>query len=270
MKTRALAAYTVRQTLRSRSMVIGLAVSLLYMAVIPLLSTVGGGGSMVGDAGGHNAGMQFLNFALGGLNLIGMFMAVFICLGSVHDEIERGSMAMLVTKPLRRGQVLVGRWAGYAALMTGYVLVVGLTLWLTVALDTGQPLLNYLPALGLACLNVATMVTLTYAISIFVPATANAVLVFLIFAATSSLSLVRITSTGDGLAVRFFGNLLRLALPVGETGDEMRHLLKFRPRTDPIAPAYLIPRGWSFLYEALYMVTILLLAVLVFSRKDLK
>ncbi len=269
MKTRALAIYTVRHTLRSKSMLAGLAVSLLYLAAIPLLSTAGGGGAMTGAGNRNVAGVQFLNFALGGLNLIGMFMAVFVSLGSVHDAIERGTMAALVTKPMRRSQVVLGRWAGYALLMIGYVLIIGLSLWLTVALDTGQPFWSYLPALGLACLNVVTMVTLTYAISVFMPAAANAIFAFLIFGVTASLSLLNIAGAGDGIGMRIVGNLFRLSLPVGEVGDQMRRFLRFKPRTAPIAPAYLVPRGWSFLYEIVYVGALLLLVVTVFGSKDL-
>ncbi len=267
---KALAAYTVRQTLRSKGIIAGLAVSLLYLAAVPLLNAVSSTTVMVSNASeGGTAGAQFLNYALSGLNLLGMFMAVFVALGSIHADIESGTMAMIVTKPLRRSQVIIGRWAGYALFMAGYVLIIGLVLWLTVVFDTSQPFWNYIPALSLAYLNVATMMTLTLAVSIFMPATANAVLVFLIFIVTSNLNLINFAggATDASAATTVIDNVFRLSLPVGIVSDQMHGLLVNAGRST--AAASLIPANLSFVYEAVYIAVLLLLATRTFQKKDL-
>ncbi len=263
MKT--IAIYTIGQTLRSRSMIAGLAVSLLYLAAVPLLSTTGGGPVMVGGSGeGGGAAPQFLMFSLSGLNLIGMFMALFIALGSIQSEIDNGTMALIITKPLSRSRVITGRWAGYALLLTGYVLVIGLVLWLAVLLGTGTLFLGFMPALALVGLNVITMMTLTFAISVFLPAAANAVLVFLVFIATTNLSLINIAGGGaGGPAVAVIGNAFRLALPVGVVGDQMHRFLASAPDQPALSSLFIA-------YEVFYIVALLLLAATAFKSKDLK
>lgn len=250
-------------------MIAGLGVSLLYLAALPLFSATGGGTVTVGSAGqGTTAAAQFLGYALGGLNLIGMFMALFLTLGSIHTDIENGTMAMIITKPLSRARIITGRWAGYAALMTGYVLIIGLVLWLAVVLGTGEPFLGYIPALALVCLNVTTMMTLTFAVSVFLPAAANAVLVFLVFIATTNLSLINVAGAAAGeTAETIIGNLFRLMLPVGVVGDQLHSLVVNSPGQ---TPAFLVPGNLFVAYEVIYIAALLQLGVRAFKRKDLK
>lgn len=275
MKIWALARFTLRETIRSRTMIIGLVISLLYLAIIPMLSSPSSSTAVVGDLQMESeAGKDFLNFALGGLNFIGMTMAILTTLGAIYTEIERGTIYSIVTKPVHRWQVVAGKWAGHAMLMGGYVLVMGLALWMSVVVGSGTFVWSFFPSIALICLNVITMVTITLMFSTFVPVIANAIFVFIIFIFSSNLRIVNaVSEASDNFIVDAVAAVLRLLLPVSEVSGLASGLLETRSAqalANQAETAVFEPRGWSFAYEIIYIGVLVLIAALIFRRKDLR
>lgn len=276
MKTWAMARFTLNETIRTKTMITGLVVSLLYLALVPMLSSPSGGGAVVGDMEMKTAaGRDFLSFALGGLNFIGMFMAIFTTLGAVYTEIEKGTILAIVTKPISRWQVIAGKWMGHTLLMGGYVLVMGLALWISVAVGSGTFIWRFFPSMALVCLNVITMVSLTMAFSTFLPVVANAIFVFLMLVFTSNLRIINaIGQTSDNFIITGIAHMLRMALPVSEVTDLASLVLAGRTRAAEIAgaadAAAFAPRNWAVAYELGYIALMLLAAALIFRKKDLK
>lgn len=275
MKTWALARFTLRETIRSRTMIIGLVISLLYLAIIPMLSSPSSSTVVVGDMQVKaEQGKDFLNFALGGLNFIGMTMAILTTLGAIYTEIETGTIYSIVTKPVHRWQIVAGKWAGHAMLMGGYVLAMGLALWLSVALGSGSLVWSFFPSIGLICLNVVTMVSITLMFSTFVPVIANAIFVFIIFIFSSNLRIVNaISEASDNLVVDTIAAILRLLLPVSEVSGLASGLLETRSAqalANQAETAAFAPRGWSFIYEVFYIGALVLIAAMIFRKKDLR
>ncbi|MHB8859503.1 MAG: ABC transporter permease [Thermoleophilia bacterium] len=274
MKTWTLASFTLRQTIRSRTMIIGLVISFLYLAMVPVLSSSSGGSAVVGDMEMKTAaGRDFLSFAMGGLNFIGMSMAIFTTLGAIFTEVDKGTILAVITKPVHRWQVIFGKWLGHALLMAGYVLIMGLVLWATVSMGSGVFIWRFLPAIGLVTLNVVTMVSLTLLFSTFLPVIANAIFVFLLFIFTSNLRVINaIGQTSDNVFVVSLANILRMLLPVSEVSDLASMVLMGQSRAAELAgteTATFAPRGWSFGYEAVYIGGAILLASCVFRKRDL-
>jgi ABC-type transport system involved in multi-copper enzyme maturation permease subunit len=275
VKTWALASFTLRETMRSKTMVIGLVVSFLYLAMVPVLSSSSGGSAVVGDMEMKTAaGRDFLSFALGGLNFIGMSMAIFTTLGAIYTEVERGTILAVVTKPIHRWQIVLGKWIGHALLMGGYVLFMGLVLWFTVSLGSGTIIWRFLPAIMLIVLNVIAMVSLTLFFSTFLPVIANAIFVYLLFIFTSNLRIIyAIGQTSDNIVIVTVANVLRMLLPVSEVSDLASLVLMGQSRAAELAgteTAAFEPRSWSFGYEVVYSAGALLLAAWVFRRRDLR
>jgi len=275
MRTWVLASFTLRETIRSKTMIIGLVVSFLYLAMVPILSSSSGGSAVVGDMEMKTAaGRDFLSFALGGLNFIGMSMAIFTTLGAIYTEIEKGTILSIVTKPVHRWQVVFGKWVGHALLMGGYVFFMGLILWFTVSLGSGTIIWSFVPAIMLITLNVVTMVSLTLFLSTFLPVIANAIFVFLLFIFTSNLRVIKaIGQTSDNIVVITVSNFLRMLLPVSEVSDLANMVLMSSSQAAELVgteAATFGPRSWSFGYELVYAAGAVLLASWVFSRKDLR
>ncbi|MHB1389892.1 MAG: ABC transporter permease [Thermoleophilia bacterium] len=274
MKTWTMARFTFRETVRTRTMIIGLVISLLYLAIVPMLSTTSGGDAVVGET--HNklaAGRDFLSFALGGLNFIGMFMAIFTSLGAVFTEIENGTILVVATKPITRTQIISGKWLGHVMLMAGYVLIMGTVLWLSVAAGSGVLVWRFVPALLLVCLNVITMVSLTIFFSTFLPIVANAIFVFLMMVFTSNLRIINaIGQTSQSFLITTTANIFRMMLPVSEVSDLANQVLMGAARNGELSgadAAAFAPRGWSFLYELAYLGAMVVFSSYIFRKRDL-
>src|SRR3982750_1466543 len=52
------------------------------------------------------------DLGLGAISIFGLFIAVFIGIGLVSKEVERRSIYSLLSKPIRRYQLVVGKYAG--------------------------------------------------------------------------------------------------------------------------------------------------------------
>src|SRR5215510_2118587 len=52
------------------------------------------------------------DLGLAATSIFGLFIAVFIGIGLVSKEVERRSIYNLLSKPVRRSQVIVGKYAG--------------------------------------------------------------------------------------------------------------------------------------------------------------
>lgn len=274
MKIWTMARFTFRETIRSRTMIIGLVVSLIYLAMVPMLSTPSGGGAVVGNAQAKVAASRdFLSFALGGLNFIGMFMAIFTSLGAVYSEIENGTILVVATKPITRAQIITGKWLGHVMLMSGYVMIMGTALWLSAAAGSGVMVWRFIPALLLVCLNVITIVSITIFFSTFLPIVANAIFVFLIMIFTSNLRIVNaIGQTSQNFFMTAIASIFRMVLPVSEVSDLANQVLmgvaRTQEQTGADAAAF-APRGWSFLYELAYLGAMVAFASLIFRKRDL-
>ena len=269
MKAWPLALYTLKVTLKSKATIAGLFFSLIYLTIVPAISSAGGGTAVSGNAAAGAAGMDFLRFALGGLDFIGMIMAVFLSLGSIHNEIESGMMGIIATKPIRRWQIIAGKWMGHALLMTIYVFAIGFILWLPLALSTGIPAWSFAPAIALVGLNLMAMIALTLALSIFMPAVPNGLVVFIIFALTSSLRVVNaISGFSSGIPGAVSADLFRMLLPVGPVAAEAAGLMggKVGPSAQT---AFFLTGAWSFVYELIYIGALILIASLAFQKLDL-
>ena len=114
---------------------------------------------------------------------LGAVLAVFLTLGVVRGDADRGLLQPIVVRPIGRGAMLLGRFAGAAALAGAYVLVVFLAAVAITALAGGwtppDPLLAGL-ALAFAVVLVAAISMLA---SVFLTSTAQGIAVLMLFGA---------------------------------------------------------------------------------------
>lgn len=104
------------------------------------------------------AGMYVVNF-------LGIASAALITADSLAGEIQSGTIQAIVTKPIRRGEVVLGKWLGYAILLLLYLLLIGGGVLLSVWLLSRYQTPNGLAGLGLIYFNSLIIMTLTLACS---------------------------------------------------------------------------------------------------------
>ena len=129
------------------------------------------------------AGATLLGLNMFGTLFLGTILAVFLTLGAVRGDAERGLLQPLLVRPVPRRTLLAARFASAALVCGAYVIVVFLIATVTTwALGGWWPDRIVEPALGLAA-AVAILCALSLAGSVFLASTANGIAVFMVFGA---------------------------------------------------------------------------------------
>jgi Cu-processing system permease protein len=129
------------------------------------------------------AGGTLFGLSMFGTLFLGAVLAVFLTLGVVRGDAERGLLQPLVVRPVGRSALLVGRLLGAAAVCVPYVLGVYIACALiTRAAGDWWPDQFLRPGLQLA-VGVLIIAALGLLGSVFLSATANGIAIFMIFGA---------------------------------------------------------------------------------------
>ncbi len=129
------------------------------------------------------AGATLLGLACFGTLFLGAILAVFLTLGAVRGDAERGLLQPVLVRDVSRAAYLLGRWVAAAGVCMLYVVAVFLGATLLTWLAGGWwPDRTLEPALALA-LAVAILAALSLAGSIVLGSAANGIAVFMAFGA---------------------------------------------------------------------------------------
>ena len=129
------------------------------------------------------AGATLLGLAMFATLFLGTVLAVFLTLGAVRGDAERGLLQPLLVRPVTRRTLLLGRYAAAATVCAVYVIAVFLATAVITRITGGWwPDRIVVPALGIA-FGVAIIAALSLAGSVFLSATANGIAVFMVFGA---------------------------------------------------------------------------------------
>jgi ABC-type transport system involved in multi-copper enzyme maturation permease subunit len=186
---RILAGFALRESLRRRVfLVVGLltlAFLVLYgLGTWQLFDTVGSFDVPIrGIDARVVAGATILGLAMFATLFLGTILAVFLTLGAVRGDAERGLLQPILVRPLRRRTVLLGRFVAAASVCGVYVILVFLAATvITRAFSGWWPDRLVVPALQLAA-AVAILAALSIAGSVLLSSTANGIAIFMLFGA---------------------------------------------------------------------------------------
>jgi ABC-type transport system involved in multi-copper enzyme maturation permease subunit len=223
------------------------------------------------------AGAFLTGLAMFATLFLGVVLAVFLTLGVVSGDAERGLLQPLVVRPVGRATLLLSRFVGAAVVCVGYVLVVYFASLLITGL-TGHwwPDHKLGPAIELA-LGVLIVISLSLLGSVVLASTANGIAVFMLFGAGLVAGLLG--SIGHALnshAVKHASTIASYALPFeGLYQDGLRlitsnttGLTAFILQLGPFGGGYV--HGWTIRTWSIgYLVLALAAAVAAFSRRNL-
>jgi ABC-type transport system involved in multi-copper enzyme maturation permease subunit len=222
------------------------------------------------------AASTVLNLVMFGLSLISALGTAFLAGPTVAGEIESGVALAVMTRPIRRSSVLVGKWLGLVAFGSGYVAVAGLAqlLIVRVTVDYWPPQ----PAVGLALLAAQTAVLLTLGLllSTVISPMASGIVAVGLFGATWIAGVVGMVGEAfNNKSVAEVGTVSRMLLPTDGLWRGAMHAFQHPGlsrvpgfEASPflsIAPLTATYLAWS----ALWVAVALALASLVFQRRDL-
>ncbi|MDY7091137.1 MAG: ABC transporter permease [Actinomycetota bacterium] len=219
-----------------------------------------------------------LNLVMFGLSLIAALGTAFLAGPTLAGETESGIALAVLARPVRRAQVLAGKWLGLVAFGTGFVAVAGAAQLMIVKLTTGYSAPS--PASGLALLagQATALLTLGLLLSTVISPMASGIVAVGLFGATWIAGVVG--GVGGALgndSVRKVGTVSQMLLPTdGLWRGAMRSfqdpslLTQFSEAFEghpflssaPLTGAYLT---WAMVWTVL----MLSLAGLAFQRRDL-
>jgi ABC-type transport system involved in multi-copper enzyme maturation permease subunit len=186
---RIIAAFALRESVRRRVFVVVGLLTLAFLALYglgawQLFDSVGQFDEPIQGVDARTvAGATVLGLAMFATLFLGTILAVFLTLGAVRGDAERGLLQPVLVRPLRRRTVLLGRFVAAASVCAVYVIVVFLaTAVITYAFSSWWPDRIVVPAIQLA-LAVAVIAALSLGGSVVLASTANGIAVFMLFGA---------------------------------------------------------------------------------------
>ena len=223
------------------------------------------------------AGAFLIGLAMFATLFLGVVLAVFLTLGVVSGDAERGLLQPLVVRPIGRATLLLSRFLGAVSVTTVYVLAV-YAIALVITRETGHwsPASKVVPGLELAG-GVAIVIALSLLGSVVLSATANGIAVFMLFGAGLVAGLLgTIGHALNSHAIKHASTIAAWALPFEALYQDGLRLIArdetgitgFLLQLGPFGGAYV--HGWGIrVWAVAYLAIALVLALLAFRRRDL-
>ncbi len=217
------------------------------------------------------------DLGLAATSLFGLFIAVFIGIGLVSKEVERRSVYSLLSKPIRRWQMIAGKYAGLVLTLVVNVAVMAAALYLVLGyMSWGVPAdvqrAWEAPALDPALLKAVVLILfelmIVTAIALFfstfsTPMLSAALTIGLFVAGHFSADLRNLDQVLDSPVATGLARAVYWALP---------NLAQFDVKSQ-VVHAQPVPVGYMALtaaYASCYIALLIVAAIAVFSRRDFK
>jgi len=218
------------------------------------------------------------DLGLAAMSLMGLFIAVFIGIGLIAREIDRRSIYAVLAKPVRRHELLLGKYLGLVGTLlvnlsvmaiAYYVVLAYIGTTLSPAALKAAPAPPTDPRLLLAVLMIALELSLVTAVALFWSTFSSSALlsagftVALYVAGQFGADLKNFEQVVESPAAGMVGRVLYYVLPNFAAFDiktEVVHAL-------PLPAGYL---AMTTLYAAVYIAALLIASVMIFARRDFK
>jgi ABC-type transport system involved in multi-copper enzyme maturation permease subunit len=248
---------TFREAVRDR---------VLYNLVVFVLILTGGA-VFLGDLSAAQESKIIVDMGLSAMLLFGVFIAIFVGVGLVFKEIERRTVYAIFSKPVGRGEFLLGKYLGLCLTLAVNVAVMGAGVSLALLYVRGgwDPLVATVwPAVALIYVELMILVAVALLFSSFSSPALSALLTFFVF-----------------VIGHFSSDLKSFAATVGTTGARalfgaLYYLLPNLSNYSYITaaahgrtpdPAVFLG---AVLYGLVYIAVLLAAATLIFNRRNFK
>jgi len=190
--------FTLREVVRRRLFLAVAVLSVLMVGAFTLL--LNAVTHMVASNSSSALPSQIAVLSFGILvTLLAMWMVYVLCsaltiiltVSMISGEIEAGTFAAIVPKPLRRAEIIFGKWLGYALILTAYTALLSLAFMGIISWITGYWPPHALLAIGMVELSVLALLGLTTFFGAFVPTLANGAIAFLLFMGALAASIIQ-------------------------------------------------------------------------------
>jgi len=215
-------------------------------------------------------------FALAGLyaaNFLGVMMSALLPVDTLAGEIRSGAIQTLLTKPVHRREVVLGKWLGFWLMLMAYMLVITVGVVLSVRLIAGFSPPNVISGIALMLLESTLILTLCIAGGTRLSTLANGVTVFGLYGlAFVGGWIERIGSLFGNKTAEYVGILTSLVMP----SEVLWQLAAFRMQPPLLAQLGISPFSsasepslWMVAWAVGFILVALALALRQFGARDL-
>lgn len=206
------------------------------------------------------------------IHFLTVMLGIFASVDTVSGEIATHTIQTLVTKPMPRWHIILGKWLGFALMLTGYLLLLSGGVLLIVYVQSQYVPPNPFQALGLLVLEALVLLSLAILGGTRVSTLTNGVVLFMLYGVAFIGAWVeQIGALLQSQAAINVGIITSLVMPVESLWRRAASLLQIplaRSMPTPFSAASM-PSVAMVVYAAIYGVLALLLAMRVFGRRDL-
>lgn len=253
----AIARNAFREALRDR---------VLYNLVLFVLLLTGAA-IFIGELSGGQERKIIVDLGLSAMLLFGAFIAIFVGVGLVYKEIERRTIYAIFSKPVGRGEFLVGKYLGLCFTLMVNVVVMGVGVSLALMYVSGgwDPLIPTIwPAVLLIYMQLMLLTAVALLFSSFSSPALSALLTFMTFIVGHFSADLKVLAASLGSAsARWFFTGLYYLLP------NLANYSFITPAAHGRTPAATFVFA-NAMYAVVYITVILAAATLIFSRRNFK
>ena len=220
---------------------------------------------LLGDLTDGQEARTIVNIGLNAMLLFGTFIAIFVGVGLVSKEIEKRTVFAVFSKPIGRGEFIIGKYLGLCLtlLVNVFVMAAGVTLAL---LYVGNSSLagSIWPSIFLIFLELCITTAVAILFSSFSSPALSALLTFMVFIIGHlSASLLDLAMGVQSASATYLFGAIYYLLP---------NLAHFSFRTE--AANGLVPNTPMILggvaYAAVYVAVLLTITIVIFRRRNFK
>ncbi len=194
--------FTLLEAIRRRLFLAVLILSVLIVAAFALLLHIvlAVGISSGSSANGINTSQQLSALAEGAMiTVLAIWMVYLLCstltivlsANMISGEVEAGTFALLVPKPVTRYAIVFGKWVGYALIVCVYTALMVLAFLAVIRWQTGYWPTNAFAALGLLEVGMLALLGITTLGSALMPTMVNGAVALLLFIGAPMVSLAQ-------------------------------------------------------------------------------
>lgn len=286
--------FTLQEAIRRRLFLAVIILSALLLVVFIILLSVAinlfqsnssaNGGTLSPQLFLLSGGVFFDILMIWLVYLLSSLLTIVLTAGMISGEVEAGTFAVIVPKPISRTEIVIGKWLGSALILVVYTALMFFAFLAVIYWKTGYWPLQSFSALGTLELGMLALLGLTTMGSAFVPTIVNGAIVLVLFIGAPIASLVQfvvqVITPAQSQVLRNIATVINLVIPT----DALWHGTSFFllpsedvfpilglstnsfntpfTSTQPVATALLI-------WVAFYILVLPLIATLRFQRRDL-
>ena len=242
---------TFRETLRDRILYGIVGFGIAYILCVLFLAKLA-----LGDL------VMIKSFGLAGIYLFGLVITIFLGASLIYKEIERRTLYFVLSKPVRRSNIIIGKFFGLLAAVTVTIALMTVFYLCVIAYEGGGFDLRGLLAILFQIMEMSVFIALLTLIStVAAPLTSTICAMMLLFAGHLLNTVILNAHRIGGVAYRFI-QVLYYLLPNLEKFNVRGVVVHAVPLS---ASSALLTLGYAVAYD----IFLLFLATLLFRRKEL-